>query len=137
MLNLSKSTQYALRGMLYLKKYPLNKFIKIYQIAKDEKMPYNYLSKIFDHLTKEKLLVSSVGPLGGVKLSSTSKNSSLAKIIQLMGDFPSINECLLFGYKNCPRLKNCPIQIECHKFRKSIWKKLARFNLEKFKNARN
>lgn len=137
MLNLSKSTQYALRGMLYLQKSPQNKFIKISQIAKTEKMPYNYLSKIFDNLTNRKFIISSVGPLGGVKLSYKSRKSSLAKLIRLMGEEPSINECFLFGYKSCPRLKNCPVQIECRKFKKNIWNKLARFNLEKFKNARN
>lgn len=130
MLHLSKSCQYALRGLNYLVRNPEKGLVKISNIAENENIPTNYLRKIFDRLVKDRIVISTVGPLGGVRLAS--KKISIASVIETIDGKPSRDACPLLGYKKCPELKPCPIQNECRKLTRSIWKKLKEFKLEDF-----
>lgn len=136
MLNLSKSCKYAIRSLFYLINQPQKEFIKIQDISKAEKIPLNYLRKIFQQLIKAGIVQSSLGPTGGVKLPNNSRKINILKIIKIFDGKISLDECSLLGYKNCPNFKNCPIQVECRKYSKSIIKKLSEFKLENLKNGR-
>lgn len=135
MLNLSKTCRYAIRALFYLVNNPQKNFIKINEIADEEKIPLNYLRKIFQRLIKEKIVMSGLGPTGGVKLASNSQKISILRIIKIFDGKLSLNECSLLGYKNCPNFKNCPIQKECRKYSKEVIKKLSEFKLKDFKDV--
>ena len=133
MLNISRTIQYGLRGLLYLARNSEKGFVKIEEIAKKENIPENYLRKIFQQLIKNRIVESGVGPKGGVKLPQESYNVSVAKVIEIIDGPPQFNGCTLFGYSSCPKRPNCPLQQECSLFKEKLWKKLLDYKLHDLK----
>jgi DNA-binding IscR family transcriptional regulator len=72
---------------------------------------------------------SGVGPKGGVKLPANPNKISLARVIEIIDGKPAFNECTLFGYSNCAKMENCPLQQDCKLFKKNMWNKLQAFKL--------
>ncbi len=131
MLNLSRTCHHALKALMYLVKNKGRPFIKIEEIASKNKIPANFLSKIFQILAKNDFVVSQLGPKGGVRLSNDFKHLSVYDIIIAIDGRMDLEECVLFGDKKCPEIKNCPIQDECRDLRTRIWTKLKRMKLVK------
>ncbi|MCP5106303.1 MAG: Rrf2 family transcriptional regulator [bacterium] len=129
MINMSKTIKYGLRGLRYLARNREKGFIKIDEIAREEKLPENYLRKIFQQLIKNRVVVSGVGPKGGVKLPPGSDEISLAGVIEIIDGQPSFDECTLFGYTSCAKIENCPLQQDCNMFKENLWNKLRDFKL--------
>ena len=129
MINISRTIKYGLRALRYLAQNREKGFVKIDEIAKKEKIPENYLRKIFQQLIKNRVVESSVGPKGGVKLPANPNKISLARVIEVIDGKPTFNECTLFGYANCAKIENCPLQHDCKLFKKNLWQKLQDFKL--------
>lgn len=136
MLNISGSCQYALKALIYLSRNSNNNYIKITEIARKEKLPYNYLGKIFGQLIKDGVVESSVGPLGGVRLASNGYRASLATIIATVDGRPSFDKCTLFGDRKCSEEEDCPIHLECRKLGRMAWQKLKQTRLGDFRNGK-
>ena len=132
MLKISRTSKYALRGVVHLSKKRGTGFVKINKISEDENIPLNYLRKIFQALITNKIVLSSVGPNGGVKLPDTKRDISTADIIRIFDGEPEINECTLFGTEGCPAITTCPIHDECSSMSMGSWTKLKNFNIESF-----
>ena len=130
MLNISKTAKYALQGLLYLARNRDKGLIKIDEISKYEKIPTNYLRKIFQQLIKNLIVESGVGPKGGVRLPDSAADISLAKVILIFDGEPNFYECSLFGTRGCPSLDNCPLHKECHTYDRDVWQKLETYKLE-------
>lgn len=131
MLNISRTSKYALQGLLYLAKHREVGFVKIDEISKEEGIPVNYLRKIFQQLIKNKVVESVVGPRGGVKLPDGPNEFSLAQVIKIFDGEPTFDECSLFGTKGCTQLAECPLHGECFLYDKSVWEKLDRYKVDK------
>lgn len=130
MLNISKTSKYALKGIFHLLKNRNEGFIKIDRIAAEEKIPLNYLRKIFQQLIIKKIVSSGVGPRGGVKLPDNNPGISIADIIAVFDGQPDLTECTLFGVEGCPMGGGCPIHRECARSGKAAWEKLKQFNMQ-------
>ncbi len=129
MLNFSRTSRYALRALMYLAKSKGRPYVKIKEIAKNEEIPLNFLSKIFQILTKNGIVDSCPGPRGGVKLSFDSHRISVADILTIIDGRMKKEDCTLFGYQRCPELKGCLIQNECKNARRKLWNKLENMRL--------
>lgn len=116
---------------MYLAKNKDKPFVKIGEIAKKNNIPANFLSKIIQTLVKSNLVDSQLGPKGGVRLSGNFRRFSVADIIIAVDGKVDLEECALFGDKNCPEIKNCPIQDECKGLQLKIWNKLKKMRLYK------
>ncbi len=132
MLKLSKTSKYALRGVVYLSKNRGSGYIKINKISEEENIPLNYLRKIFQVLITNKIVLSSVGPNGGVKLPDYKIKISTADIIRIFDGEPEITECTLFGTSGCPEITICPIRDECSNMGRISWTKLNNFKIDGF-----
>jgi len=132
MLKISKTSKYALRGVVYLSKKRGSGFVKILEISERENIPLNYLRKIFQVLIKNKIVLSGVGPKGGVKLPDNVVDISTADIIRIFDGEPEINECTLFGTDGCPMITTCPIHDECSHMGINLWRKLENFKIDSF-----
>ncbi len=137
MLNISKTAKYALQGLLYLARNRDKGMIKIDEISRFEKIPANYLRKIFQHLIKHLIVESGVGPKGGVRLPDSAAEISLAEVITLFDGEPSFNQCSLFGSRGCPSLDNCPLHNECHTYDRDVWKKLETYKIQELSGDNN
>ncbi len=134
MLNISSTSMYALRGLLYLLKNSSSDghFVKIEEIAKAENIPLNYLRKIFQQLIKNRIVQSAVGPKGGIKPAENIDEIRTAQIIKIFDGEPILNNCTLFGTSGCFNIKICPIHSECFNTDNKIWKKLVNFKIVNF-----
>lgn len=131
MLNLSKTCHYALRALIYLARNNDEPYIKIEEIAQKENLPLNFLSKIFQILVRNNLVDSRLGPKGGVRISLDSSPLTVADVITTIDGKINLGLCALFGYKDCPEFKRCPIQNECKDSGIKIWNKLKKMRLDK------
>ena len=108
MFRLSKGSEYAIRGMLYLAMQPAGKICFIDEIAEVQEVPRAYLAKIFQTLSKKGYLRSTRGPGGGFELSRPSEEISMLEIIETMEGEVKLNDCLIAsGY--CHREQLCSI----------------------------
>lgn len=119
MFRLSKASEYAIRGLLYMGGKPQGKVSYIEEIAKAKNMPMPYLAKLFHILVKRGILRSYRGPNGGFILVKNHEDITLVDIIEAIEGPIYFNECL-------EREGRCKEDAECPVY--SVWKECtARF----------
>jgi len=99
-LMISQTNEYALRAMIWLTKNK-GKPQTTKQIAKEMKIPVDYLAKILQILTRNEILSSQRGKSGGYKVNKDPKKISPLDIIMAVDPIRSIT---------C-----CPIGLKAHK----------------------
>lgn len=129
---MSKTTNYALKGIYHLVKNRHRGMIKIDRIADEEGIPLNYLRKIFQQLIKRRILSSGVGPRGGVQIKEEKLDLSIGDLISIFDGDPDFTDCTLFGNDQCLLGKSCPIHAECRSYRTEAWEKLKKFKIKNF-----
>lgn len=117
----SKSTEYALRAIIYLaQKSSVDQKIGITELSEAIDSPKSFTAKILQKLTKDNLLISSVtGPSGGFFLTDQSKNKSLLHVLNLLEDEGIITGCIL-GLKECSEKNPCPMHGEYKKIKPQL-----------------
>ncbi|MCS7023524.1 MAG: Rrf2 family transcriptional regulator [Bryobacteraceae bacterium] len=78
----TKSAEYALRAMAHLASYPQGTLLMAKQIAKEAKLPSQFLAKLLQHLAQKGLLRSVKGPRGGFGLVPRAAQIRLADVLQ-------------------------------------------------------
>lgn len=98
-LRLSPDARYAVAGMRRLAgAWGGGRFLMVGDLAEAEKLPANFLSKIFQKLARRGLLASRRGPGGGYALAKPPADIFLADILlAIQGDAPLARQCLLSG----------------------------------------
>lgn len=113
-MRISKKSEYGLRAMIYLagknkKPCPLK------EISEKEKLPIDFLEKIFSKLKEKKLVKAKKGIQGGYFLAKSPEKIKISQIIESLGEKTTLVECL---ENFCQRAKNCRA--------KTFWKKLKK-----------
>ncbi len=78
---IKKETEYAVFGLIALAKGQDN-FSDVKIISRKEKIPADHLSKIFQRLSRAKLIESKSGPSGGFRLKKDPKHINFLDIMQ-------------------------------------------------------
>lgn len=118
---LSKSTEYAIRAMVYIQLQNWKKQRPgVNEIAKEIEVPMAYTAKILHILTKHKLLNSMKGCGGGFFLNEDKVNLILYDVIHVMEGDGIFNKCG-FGLKNCNDLSPCPLHDEYKSLRDGFY----------------
>ena len=73
----SRQCEYALQAVMYLALRPQGKMTSIRELTGQLKIPYHFLAKILQHLTRKGLLTSLKGPTGGFALGMPAKDITL------------------------------------------------------------
>jgi Rrf2 family protein len=89
---LSQSSEYALRAVVYLARFPENAFVAK-EVAKFTKMPPGYLAKVLQILGKKGILESKKGPNGGFTFSKNPKAITLYDIVNVVDPVRRIECC--------------------------------------------
>lgn len=105
---LSKTSQYALRAILYLAHQPEDRSVRATDVAEDLGVPANYLSKILHTLAREGLLVSERGPGGGFRLGRAAGEITVADAIEPFETLGDGRQCLL-GRPECRDTDACAV----------------------------
>lgn len=133
-IGLSRSAQYAIRGILRLSKRPHGATVK--ELSKEEGLPHDFLSKVFQALTRKKLLHSNKGPGGGFRLAVPLSRLSLKKVIEAVDGPLDKGECFL-GLKRCIGIaRPCPVHRICEKSARWVSSILETTTLYELANTR-
>lgn len=108
MMGLSRKTEYAIRGMLYLSALDNGQVAMLGDIAKEMKSPRAFLSKVFQDLVKIGLVMSVKGAGGGFRLAMPPEKITLCDIVEAIEGPITPNECLM-GEGMCSFQKTCAV----------------------------
>jgi Rrf2 family iron-sulfur cluster assembly transcriptional regulator len=108
-MQITRSGEYGLRGLLFLAKQPPEKVILVSEISKDQKIPETFLAKIFQRLSKAGLLRSARGAKGGFSLGKPASEITMREIVEAIEGPIAINRCLL-RQGECEEEKACSLR---------------------------
>jgi len=117
---LPKTSIYALRAVLYMtstgKKH---KFVPLKRISEDLNISFHFLTKIFQILSRNGLMMSYRGPNGGVALAKPSSEISLIEIITALEGTEFFEGCIL-ALPRCGDEAPCPLHDYWRKMREEL-----------------
>ena len=119
MFKISRKTEYAIRGMIYLAKRPRDQFVMVKEITKATKTSPIFLAKIFQTLSNANLVVSSRGAVGGFKLSRKPDHITLREILEATEGPVAVNLCVVDN-RSCGFSRTCSAHTAWKKLRDSI-----------------
>ena len=120
----SRQCEYALQAVLYLALNSNGKMISIRELTNKLNLPYHFVAKILQDLTRKGLLVSHKGPSGGFSLGAPAKDITLLEIVEAIDGSGFMDNCV-FGFPSCTGDKPCAVHEQWDKVRNSIHKMLA------------
>lgn len=116
----SRSCQYALQGILYVAFHQKEGMpIGLDEIAKTQRIPKHYLSKILQVLVKHNLLLSYKGPKGGFTLAKDTSKIKLMNVVKAIDGTHLLDNCAI-GFKVCSDKTPCPVHEEYKKIKEKI-----------------
>jgi Rrf2 family protein len=116
----NKETEYALRGLVYIKLQNLKRRRPgTAEIAKEIEAPPFYTAKILQRLVRLGLLESLKGKGGGFFIDETKPDLPLKKLITQTEGGKSFSGCG-FGLKHCNEENPCPLHDKYEPIRNSI-----------------
>ena len=105
----SMSIEYAIHGLVYLARAPEGKAVLLGDIASSIKVPKEYTRKIFQQLTKKRLITARRGAGGGYRLARPAAEISLLDVVEAIEGSLPVYSCLRL-HRHCGISPNCPVQ---------------------------
>ena len=124
----SRECEYALQALLYLALQPADRMTSIKTLTGKLKIPYHFLAKILQRLTKKGLLRSLKGPTGGFTLALPAEQITLFQIIEAIDGAGFMNTCVL-GFSECSGRNPCSVHEQWGAMRTSIHAMLVNKNI--------
>lgn len=109
-MQLTMMGEYALRTMTYICTYPAGTVFQISDIAEKNEVPESFLRKIVPMLCKGKMLQSTRGSKGGIKLLKSGDEITPLMIIECVEGEISLNKCMI-GKEYCSNDNWCSVHI--------------------------
>lgn len=115
---LSKSSGYAIRGIMYLSlDSSRNRRVQLEEIAETLHVPRFFLGKVMKRVAKEGILDSVKGHSGGFSINDQTIDTSLYRIAEIMGELTELKSCVL-RFKECNKHNPCPLHEKVEPARK-------------------
>jgi Rrf2 family protein len=108
---LSRSCEYALRTAVYLAGAPAGAYTTVRDVSGALRIPYPFLAKIAQALTRAGLLRTLRGPAGGVALARPPGEVPLRDVVVAIDGPAVFRECVL-GLPGCGEQRPCPLHAE-------------------------
>jgi Rrf2 family iron-sulfur cluster assembly transcriptional regulator len=124
----SRQCEYALQAILYLALKENGERVATHDLTKRLKIPYHFLGKILQSLTKKGLLSSEKGPRGGFSLAKPAEQITLYDIVDAIDGTEYTRSCVL-GFPECSDKSPCSVHDSWTRMRESIHEMLAKKNL--------
>ncbi len=116
---LSRTSQHAVKALLYLAARPEQRYILTKEIAAKLHLPEAYLGKILGLLSRTGWLDSCRGRSGGFHLKPTTLNVTLMEILQAVEGADSMQDCVL-GHKLCSDDSACVMHCQWQPIKQEI-----------------
>lgn len=117
MFSITAKTDYGLLFLLALAKRDGKQPQSLKKLAKDEHLPYRFLTQIVIPLRRAHLVESKEGSGGGYRLTDTASHITLSRVFHALGNDTSLVRCLRDKDGSCPRKEHCGLP--------SFWSVLA------------
>lgn len=124
----SRECEYALQSVMYLAKNNTKTPTPIKEIAERLNIPQTFLAKIFQKLTRAKLLRSVKGLGGGFMLTEKADNIVPYDIITAIDGADILEHCIL-GYSECSQSEPCPLHNTWKSLREKLYKVFTEDNI--------
>ena len=129
---LSNQSKYAIRGVIYLALHASkSNRLGSKEVGEKINVPQPFLAKIFQILSKEKIIESSKGPKGGFYLSQEELSGNLMSVIECIDGLDAFNSCFI-GLPNCSDENPCPIHHLGAPLRKKLVSDLKKRSIAEF-----
>jgi Rrf2 family protein len=115
----SRECEYALQAVLYLALQREDGMTSIKTLTRKLDIPYHFLAKILQRLTRKGLLRSLKGPTGGFTLSLPAEKITLFQIIEAIDGAEFMTTCVL-GFSECSGRNPCSVHEQWGEMRTSI-----------------
>jgi Rrf2 family protein len=107
-MQITRQADYALRAMVYLARLGPEERAATKKIAEVQKIPPSFLAKIISQLSIAKLIDTSRGARGGVKLARPGGEISLLEVVEAIDGPIALNDCTVSPGK-CDNAEFCPL----------------------------
>jgi Rrf2 family transcriptional regulator, iron-sulfur cluster assembly transcription factor len=116
----SKYCEYVIKALSYLSHHSSeDHYVLVREISERTKIPYHFLSKIFQDLNSTNWVISKKGRNGGFTFSTDCKRLTLLDIIKWSDGPDTLNQCVL-GMRDCGHDHRCSLHRKCSTLRNTI-----------------
>ncbi len=127
-MQLTRGSEYAIRGMLYLARQPRGKKVMTGEIARASGVPDSFLAKVLQILARSGIVESCRGTGGGFSLLRPAGKITLRQIIEAVEGDIALNKCLVHKGA-CKRVGTCPAHKVWKEAQEQLLRVLDRANL--------
>lgn len=128
---LSKSSEYAVRLVLFLASHPAETFTPLSRIANETGISFFQLSKVAQVLIKAGILTSYTGPNGGVNLAISPDRLRLFDVVEAL-EGPAVFDGCVLGLAQCGEKNPCPVHTYWKEARDVITRMFKEMTLDEF-----
>jgi len=125
----SRQCEYALQAVVYLALKKEGERVSIKELAKKLKIPYHFLGKIMQDLSRKGLLVSEKGPRGGFALAMPASQITLLQIVKAIDGDDFTRTCVM-GFPECSGKHPCAIHAQWVTLRDGVHAMLVNKSIE-------
>lgn len=116
LLPLSRECEYAFKAMAHLA--GADDVVSVRRLAAEQRLPENYLYKVFGDLKKAGLVKSQRGSVRGFRLARPAETITVLDIVTACDGPLDTTTCVLDGQRPCEAKSGCPLHCQ--------WTDLAR-----------
>ena len=130
----SRQCEYAMQAVTYLALKPDGAMTSIRELTKKLDIPYHFVAKILQDLSRKRLLNSLKGPAGGFSLARPAKEITLFHIVEAIDGVGFMTNCVL-GFPECTGKNPCAIHDKWADIRDGIYEMLMKKNISELASA--
>jgi Rrf2 family protein len=126
----SRQCEYALQAIFLLARQENGSMMSIRELTDRLKIPYHFLAKILQDLTRKGILKSHRGPTGGFSLAKSPSEITLYQVIETIDGSGIMEDCVL-GFPECTSDNPCAFHEKWHTMRESLQKLISTEHLDR------
>ena len=130
-MHLTKESEYALLGLAMLAAKGPKEETSLAAIAESQRVPRDFLAKIFQKMARHGLLASGRGRGGGYALARPPADISMRDVLDAVEGPAKLNECFFWG-EHCADDDPCPLHEWMKEVRPAILSVLEEVTLEDY-----
>jgi Rrf2 family iron-sulfur cluster assembly transcriptional regulator len=124
----SRHCEYALQAVVFLALQKEGKRVSIKEMTKKLDIPYHFLAKILQDLSRKGLLASIQGPGGGFSLGMPAADITLFHIVEAVDGLDLTQKCVM-GFAECSGKHPCAVHNTWSGIRDGIYSMLVGKNI--------
>lgn len=132
-MNISRASDYAIRGLVYMAKKPAGTVCFVKDIAKNTNSPASFMSKIFQTLAKSGIVHSFIGTKGGFTFNTRPEDITIKMVVEIIDGPIVMNRCVI-NKSSCQNAGNCDVHFMWTDIQKMLSKALSSYSIADFAN---